>query len=98
MNQQNLSQNSYFQVFSSVNKGSEPLFFELSRNGQIIKSSPNVNYKIDSFKRFSTLSIESIDRRDAANYTCLVKNAFGSDSQSVLLSIKGRNYLIVFIV
>jgi len=75
----------------SVEEGSLPLFFEWSRNGQLIKSSPDVNYKIDNFDRFSTLIIPKIDRKDAGNYTCVVRNAFGTDSQSSLLSIKGRN-------
>jgi len=66
-----------------------PLFFQWSKDGQIIKPNPDSNYKIDNFDRFSTFAIAKIDRKDAANYTCIVRNAFGYDSQNVLLTVKG---------
>jgi len=91
VNHKNQTEGSHFQIFCTVEEGSLPLFFEWSRNGQLIKSSPDVNYKIDNSDRFSTFTIAKIDRKDAANYTCVVRNAFGTDSQSVLLSIKGRD-------
>ena len=37
----------------------------------------------------STFTIEKIDKKDQGNYTCAVKNQFGSDSQNVILNIKG---------
>ncbi|CAG2109696.1 unnamed protein product, partial [Medioppia subpectinata] len=78
--------------------GSSPVFFEWSRNGQTIKSSPEVNYKIESSKKFSTLTIDEITRSDSANYTCLVKNSLGTDSQSMLLSIKAPKLAISGII
>ncbi len=82
------------QIFCSTQEGSLPLFFEWSKNGMSIKSNPDVNYKIDNFEKYSTLIIPKIDRKDAGNYSCVVHNSIGSDSQSVLLSIKGRNLFI----
>ena len=91
--QKSLSIGSDFLFVCNVESGSLPVFFEWSRNGQTLKTSPDANYKIESSKKFSILSIDAITRSDSANYTCLVRNAFGSDTQSVLLSIKGYIYL-----
>jgi hypothetical protein len=91
----NQSEGSLFQIFCSTQEGSLPLFFEWSKNGKSIKPNPEVNYKIDNFDRFSTLTIAKIDRNDSGNYTCVVHNSIGSDSQSVLLSVKGRNELFL---
>jgi len=35
-------------------------------NGQTLKATPDVNYKIEIQKMFSTFSIEKIEMRDAA--------------------------------
>ena len=88
LNTKNQSENTYFQIFCTVVKGSDPLLFEWSKNGDNIKTS-EVNYKIDNSKRFSTLSIERLTRKDSANYGCLVSNNYGSDSQTTLLTVEG---------
>ena len=77
-------------MFCSVEKGSEPFFFEWSRNGKSIRPGPDVKYRIDNLKLSSGLTIEKVARSDTGNYTCLVKNAVGSDSQNVILNIKGN--------
>ena len=82
--------NSYFQILCSVSDGSEPLFFEWSKNGQSIKSGPDVKYRIDNSEMFSTFIIKNVEKIDAGNYSCLVKNAVGSDSQNILLIVKGK--------
>ena len=89
INQRTQPARTNFQILCSVLEGSQPLFFEWSKNGQSIKSRPDVKYRIDNLDMSSTLSIKSIDRIDAGNYSCLVKNSIGSDSQTVLLIIKG---------
>ena len=81
-----------FQPFCSVESGSVPLFFEWSRNGQSLKSGPEIGYKIDNSEMFSIFTIKTIDTSDVGNYSCRVRNAFGSDTQTVLLSIKGIYY------
>ena len=86
----NQNEGSYFQVFCTVEEGTPPLFYEWAKNGKIIKSSPDVNYKIENSDMFSTLSIKKLSRSDTGNYTCSVKNSFGSDSKSFVLSIKGK--------
>jgi hypothetical protein len=92
----NQTEGSYFQLFCTVQEGSLPFFFEWSKNGQSLKANPDVNYKIDNFDRFSTLTIAKIDRKDTGNYTCIVRNVFGTDSQNVLLTVKGMKFLKTF--
>ena len=81
--------NSSFQVFCSVREGQQPFFFEWYKNKQAIKSAPGFKWTIDSSKIFSTLTIERIDKEDAGNYSCSVKNIHGSDSINVALTVKG---------
>ena len=87
------AENSVFQISCAIEQGSQPLFFEWSKNGQSIRPAPDVKYVINNQKLLSTLTIENVARSDAGNYSCLVKNAVGSDSQTVLLNVKGNaNY------
>ena len=97
LNAINQSESSYFQIFCTVQKGSDPLFFLWSINQNNIKSSPDVHYKIDNFKRFSTLTIDKLKRDDSGNYGCIVSNQFGSDSQNILLTVKGKKIIIIFV-
>lgn len=78
-----------FQMLCSVGKGSEPFFFEWSKNGLLIKPGPDIKPRIENSQISSTLTIVKVARSDAGNYSCLVRNAVGSDSQSVLLIVKG---------
>ncbi len=78
-----------FRILCSIQKGSTPLFFQWSKNNQILISRPEVNYKIETSDELSILSIASVHRSDSGNYSCFVRNAFGTDSQSVVLNVKG---------
>ena len=84
------SEGSNFQIFCSAEEGSEPFFFEWTKNGQLIRSGPDVKYRIENSEMSSTLSIKSVERHDAGNYSCLVKNAVGTDSKLVSLTVKGN--------
>jgi hypothetical protein len=94
LTQINQTEGSYFQLLCTVQEGSLPLFFQWLKNGHSIKANPDVSYKIENFDRYSTFTISEIDRNDSGNYTCIVHNSIGSDSQSTLLSIKGSNFVI----
>ena len=87
---------SIFQIFCTVQEGSFPVFFEWFKDSKSLKPSPDFNYKIEISKISSTFTIESIDRNDHGNYTCVVKNTFGSDSQNVFLNIKGLFKLLLW--
>ena len=76
-------------VMCSIQRGAPPLFFEWTKNANTIKSSPEVNYKIENFKTYSTLSIEKLERVDSGNYTCTVTNSVSSDTHHFTLSVKG---------
>jgi hypothetical protein len=91
LNQINQTEGSLFQLLCSAQEGSVPLFFQWSKDGQTIKPNPDLNYKIDNFDRYSTFTISKIDRKDAGNYSCFVRNAFGTDSQYSLLTVKGMD-------
>ena len=83
------SEGSSLNILCSTQEGSTPLFFQWSKNGQTLKSVPNVNYRIENSDSMSVFTIKSLDRSDSGNYTCSVKNSIGSDSQTTLLTIKG---------
>jgi len=80
-----------FRVFCSVQKGSTPLFFQWTRNNQILSPKPEVNYKVETSDEHSIFIISNVSRFDAGNYSCIVRNAFGSDSQTVSLNVRGIN-------
>ena len=81
---------SIFNAVCAIEEGSFPVFFEWLKNAQTLKPGPDVNYKIDNSKALSTLMIENIGQIDQGNYTCIAKNADGSDSQNVVLNIRGN--------
>lgn len=102
INQKLLDEGANFQMWCSIEKGTEPYSFEWSKNGIAIRQSPDVKYRIENLKILSVMTIEKVARSDAGNYSCLVKNAVGSDGQSVLLNVKGNlskfNLIIKIIV
>ena len=59
------------------------------KDGNVIQSGDHTKIKGD--EEDSTLSIRSTKESDAGNYTCIAKNAFGSDSFTTRLLIQGKN-------
>jgi hypothetical protein len=84
-----LSEGSSFRIFCSTSAGDKPLFFQWTKNSQILSNDPKVGYKIDNSDDHSLFSIKNIERSDSGNYSCIVRNAFGEDFQSTLLIVKG---------
>lgn len=72
-----------------VAKGSKPLYFQWSKDGQVLKSDPLNNYRIENSETRTILSIESLKRFNSGNYTCIVNNAYGKDSHTISLVVKG---------
>ena len=74
-----------------LQSGSKPVFFEWFKNGQKLFNSSKI--KIDNFDSFSTLLLSELHRTDSGVYICGVKNAFGNDSTSTIINIKGFSFL-----
>lgn len=89
VSQRSLPEGSRFALLCNVEYGSAPLFFQWLKDGHVIVSNSDTNYKIETSDKHSTLAIENVHRSDAANYSCIARNAVGSDMQSILISIKG---------
>ncbi len=85
----NQTEGTKFRVFCSIQKGSNPLFFQWAKNEEIISSKHETNYKIETSDEHSILIISSVRRSDSGNYSCFVRNAFGTDSQTVVLNVRG---------
>ncbi len=61
-------------------------------------NNPHSSFKIETFKDNSQFGIEKVDRNDSGNYSCIARNAFGTDIQSALLIVKGLKNFISFII
>lgn len=71
----------------NVNKGSEPLFYQWTKDGKAINDQTIKMVTTESIG--SSLIIDKVTMNNDGNYTCIVRNAFGEDSQSTRLSVKG---------
>ncbi|XP_035232053.1 Down syndrome cell adhesion molecule-like protein Dscam2 [Stegodyphus dumicola] len=61
----------------TIRSGDRPLEFQWLKNGEELKETSNV--EIQSIKDTSILLIESVTSESSGNYTCIVKNAYGTD-------------------
>ena len=84
-----LAKDDPFSVLCSVLSGSQPLFFQWFKNGQLInkQSDENEIKLIDETQ--SMFKIKKVTSNDSGNYSCNVKNAFGEDNHTVKLIVKG---------
>ncbi len=84
-----VTEGSSFRLFCHSSAGTKPVFFQWNRNELILANSPESKYKIDNYEDYSQFSLKSVDRSGSGNYSCIVRNAFGTDIQSALLIVKG---------
>ena len=93
MNLETLKEGSFFSAVCTAQSGSVPLFFNWYKDGQAIPSQSN-QITINSVSKMqSILSIEKVKANDSGNYTCSVRNAFGEDSHSIKLIVRGLNVI-----
>ncbi len=76
-------------MLCQTSAGTNPVFYQWSKNGLTLANSPESNYKIETHEDHSQFVIKSVDRSDSGNYSCIVRNAFGTDIQTVFLFVKG---------
>ena len=89
-----LNEASYFTVSCAIERGSQPLFFQWHKNGHSINKQSN-QIQINSLgNKQSILTIEKVTSNDSGNYTCEVKNAFGEDTFTSQLIVRGTNKCI----
>jgi len=81
---------SYLVVCHAIS-GTKPVFFQWSKNGITLSNNPESKFKIENFEDmlYSQFSMKIVDRSDSGNYSCIARNAFGTDIQSTLLIVKG---------
>lgn len=81
---------SLFMLTCNVYQGSEPLHFQwLKNDGPIDHGHRSANIVIEIKDSFSHLSVKNIGLDDSANYSCVVSNQIGFDTQWSVLQVKG---------
>ncbi|KAG8178098.1 hypothetical protein JTE90_017447 [Oedothorax gibbosus] len=75
-------------VICSIRSGDKPLQFQWIKDGEEIKKTQNV--EIQSVRDTSILLIDSVTSQSSGNYTCIVKNAFGSDRYTANLAVSAQ--------
>nr|XP_042899031.1 titin-like [Parasteatoda tepidariorum] len=83
----NLAVGDMTDIMCTVKRGSLPLEFKWLHNGKDMLS--HSKYKITSMGSASHLSLSKIGATDIGNYTCIVKNSFGQDKNTVNVVLDG---------
>lgn len=80
----------------TIRSGDRPLEFQWKKDGQDVSEISNV--KIQSIPDSSVLVIESVTSKSSGNYTCIVKNAYGADQFTAILTVTGLQMFLQFIL
>ena len=92
---------SLFALFCNVLIGSKPLLFQWFKNGNQIPIANNKKessfsssvldgrFQIDTKAVFSQLMLHDLVATDSGNYSCIVSNEHGFDTQWSMLQVKG---------
>ena len=79
-------------ISCSANRGTKPISYTWFKDGR--KIVPGSGIEIESNRNALGLSIISATSKHSGNYTCIAENAYGSDSYSANLNIKGARLFI----
>ncbi|GIY86363.1 hemicentin-2 [Caerostris extrusa] len=71
----------------TIRSGDTPLEFQWLKDGQDVNEIEGI--KIQSVMDSSFLVISSVTSKSSGNYTCIVKNSFGSDRYTSVLAVTG---------
>ena len=86
-----VNEDAYFSVSCPVERGSQPLFFQWYKNGHLIPKQSNELEILSIGDMQSFLNIKKVTSSDSGNYTCEVKNAFGEETFTSQLIVRGTN-------
>lgn len=73
-------------ITCTVMKGTPPFKFVWYKSGQMIKDKNSIS----TLEKVSSLIIDPVIKQSAGNYSCTVSNAFGRNSYSSVLSVRGK--------
>ena len=76
-----------FALSCNILTGNKPFIFQWFKNNQQFKDESR--HKIDTTENLSILTLKNLTKTDSGTYKCQVNNAFGTDSSSSLINIKG---------
>lgn len=79
----------------TIRSGDRPLEFQWKKDGQDVSEISNI--KIQSIPDSSYLVIESVTSKSSGNYTCIVKNSYGADQFTAILTVTGMFFYYFFI-
>lgn len=68
-------------------KGKPPLKFVWMKDRSVLKEGVTIN----NVEKASTLFIDPVTKESSGNYTCIAENAYGKNSYSAFLSVRGKH-------
>lgn len=86
----NLSLGDITEILCTVKKGSFPMTYKWLYNDQEIGS--HAKFKVTTIGRSSHLSVGKVEATDIGNYTCVVSNTYGQDTEMVQVILDGKIY------
>ena len=95
-----LSQNvgTKLKIHCNIQQGSKPMTFEWYKNTSridllnMMMTENNRGMKIVHSEDESLLTIFTLNRTHSGNYSCHVRNRYGSDTQFTVLTVKGLSF------
>ncbi|GFU20638.1 down syndrome cell adhesion molecule-like protein 1 [Nephila pilipes] len=69
----------------TIKSGDKPFEFQWMKDGEIVRETSNI--RIQSVLDTSLLIIEAVTSESSGNYTCIVKNSYGSDRFNAALTV-----------
>ncbi|RWS10929.1 Down syndrome cell adhesion molecule-like protein Dscam2 [Leptotrombidium deliense] len=88
VNERVFNENSEASIICAVETGSEPFSFQWFKNRNPISDHQTKKIKITKTHLTSHLHFQNIAIENEGNYTCVVRNEFGSDSIYILVGVK----------
>lgn len=89
-----LFENNNYGFSCNILSGSAPFVFRWFKDNRPVNE--NVHRRIEVIDNFSMLTLKNLTENDSGTYRCQVNNAFGSDSSSTILNIKGFVFKLLF--